>query len=195
MTFGLTNGTTGTGLLGGSGGVTYNDKQIYGTPVKTAGSSDRGVLFSLGVTTDPTKSGIETSDEGLYLYFYVGETVQNANLVNVGRVEEKLSDCITRNDCKAYIVETYKNEDSWYRVWSDGWIEQGGRGEAPNNDTGAQISLLKAMANTSYTVIAVQLNLGGGYNIGVGTLTTASFNIRANSNASVGAVAWYVCGY
>ena len=142
----------------------------------------------------------QATNEGLYLYFYVGETLQNAHLVNVGRIEEKLSECITRNDCKAYIVETYHDGTSWYRVWSPDvtgkkWCEQGGRGEAPNNSTGAQISLLKTMADTSYTVIAVQLNLGGGYNIGVGTLTTSSFNVRANSNASVGAVSWYVCGY
>ncbi len=46
----------------------------------------------IGLSTDPTKSGIETSDNGLYLYFYVGETVQNANLINAGRIEEKLAD-------------------------------------------------------------------------------------------------------
>ena len=43
---------------------------------------------AVGITTDPTKSGIETSDSDLYLYFYVGETVQNANLINAGRIEE-----------------------------------------------------------------------------------------------------------
>lgn len=42
----------------------------------------------LGITTDPTKSGIETSDSNLYLYFYVGEVAQNTNLVNAGRIEE-----------------------------------------------------------------------------------------------------------
>ena len=26
----------------------------------------------------------------------------------------------------AYIVESSYSESSWYRVWSDGWIEQGG---------------------------------------------------------------------
>ena len=26
----------------------------------------------------------------------------------------------------AYIVESSYSENSWYRVWSDGWIEQGG---------------------------------------------------------------------
>jgi hypothetical protein len=46
----------------------------------------------VGVSTDPTNSGIETSDSDLYLYFYVGETVQNANLINAGRIEEKIAD-------------------------------------------------------------------------------------------------------
>ena len=32
-----------------------------------------------------------------YLYFYVGETVQNANLINAGRIEEKLVDLIPNN--------------------------------------------------------------------------------------------------
>ena len=53
---------------------------------------------TLGVTTDATKSGIETSDSDLYLYFYVGETVQNANLINAGRIEEKLVDKLDRNN-------------------------------------------------------------------------------------------------
>lgn len=69
-------------------------------------------------------AGIPT--ENNYLYFYVGETVQNANLINAGRIEEKLGDKLDRSAVKAYIIETYKNGASWYRVWSDGWIEQGG---------------------------------------------------------------------
>ena len=32
-----------------------------------------------------------------YLYFYVGETVQNANLINAGRIEEKLADKVDTN--------------------------------------------------------------------------------------------------
>lgn len=51
---------------------------------------------------------------------------------------------------KAYIVETYRNGTEWYRVWSDGWIEQGGRVD----DTVTQVTLtfLKPFANTDYTV-------------------------------------------
>lgn len=40
---------------------------------------------NIGITTDSTKSGIETSSAGLKLYFYVGETIQGANLINTER--------------------------------------------------------------------------------------------------------------
>lgn len=43
------------------------------------------------ISSDPTKSGIELSDSGLYLYYYVGETVQNANLIDAGRFGEQLA--------------------------------------------------------------------------------------------------------
>jgi hypothetical protein len=64
----------------------------YGVPTgSTATGSDYAKNDKAwGITTDPTKSGIETSDNDLYLYFYVGETVQNANLVNVGRIQEQM---------------------------------------------------------------------------------------------------------
>lgn len=44
------------------------------------------------------------------------------------------------------IVETYSNGTSWYRVWSDGWCEQGGYSSSAN------IMFLKQMANTNYTI-------------------------------------------
>jgi hypothetical protein len=102
MTLGLTNGRQLGGLarqsVYGSEGMTiYQDN--YGSDVGSQISgSTLTTKLSVGITTDPTKSGIETSDQDLYLYFYVGETIQNANLVNVGRVEEKLSNCLTRNE-------------------------------------------------------------------------------------------------
>ena len=83
------------------------------------------------------------------LYFYVGETVQNANLINAGRIEEKLSDCITRNDCKAYIVETYINGTSWYRIWSDKWCEQGGY----LGSGSSVVTFLKPFKDTNYSAM------------------------------------------
>jgi len=44
-----------------------------------------------GITTDPLKSGIETSANGLYLYFYVGETVQDANIIAVSSILTRMA--------------------------------------------------------------------------------------------------------
>ena len=97
MTLGLTNGRQNAGLQAGGSdainlveGVTTN----YGTPIgssRVSGGLPLDWNLSVGITTDPTKSGIELSDSGLYLFFYVGETVQNANLIDAGRIGEQLA--------------------------------------------------------------------------------------------------------
>lgn len=46
---------------------------------------------------------------------------------------------------KAYITETWRSGTEWYRVWSDGWIEQGGHG------TGGTCTFNKSFSNTNYT--------------------------------------------
>ena len=87
------------------------------------------------------------------LYFYVGETVQNANLINAGRIQEKVAEAITRMDCKAYITETYVNGTSWYRIYSDGWCEQGGQANVISKSGGYSVTLLKGYKDTDYSVL------------------------------------------
>ena len=101
MALGLTNGTNNCGLARVSQNGTYllASPNAYGANVSSTASFSVDTLKSgiFGVTTEPTKSGIvakitQSEVTGLYLYFYVGETVQNANLINAGRIEEKLVD-------------------------------------------------------------------------------------------------------
>lgn len=54
------------------------------------------------------------------------------------------------NDTKPYITETYENGASWYRVWSDGWCEQGGY--TNSNVTTVTIDLIKTLRDYNYTV-------------------------------------------
>ena len=50
------------------------------------------------------------------------------------------------------VVESYSNGTSWYRVWSDGWCEQGG--VTPTGYNGYDtITLLKPYKDTNYSVI------------------------------------------
>lgn len=152
MTLGLTDGSLNYGIQpnGNTNAITgYTGN--YGTPVGTAASS--GTILSgtknLGVTTDPTKSGIETSSSGLKLYFYVGETIQDANVIAASQV---LTDVA---NLKAHtIIDTYSDDNgNWYRVYSDGWIEQGGELTSVAIDTSTSVNLLKPYANTNYNVL------------------------------------------
>ena len=160
MALGLTDGTNNLGLRGGlyvSTPIFNASTLIYGANVGTA--TDESISSNgktVGITTDPTKSGIELSDSDLYLYFYVGETVQNANLIDAGRIGEQLVDKIGRQDCKAYITETYVNGTSGYRLYSDKWCEQWGRGTL-NEIATTTITLLKAYKDTNYSVSAVSI--------------------------------------
>lgn len=45
----------------------------------------------------------------------------------------------------AYVTKTWRSGTEWYRVWSDGWIEQGGHG------TGGTCTFNKPFSNTNYT--------------------------------------------
>ena len=126
MTLGLTDGTYDYGLnsIETSSAVRLGASQgTYGTPVNSVISGNSSLKnTSLGVTTDPIKSGIETSSSGLKLYFYVGETIQDANVINASGVLSEIA------NLKAHtVVETYSDDSgNWYRVYSDGWCEQCG---------------------------------------------------------------------
>ena len=142
MTLGLSNGTTNFGL----GNFNNNNANTplslyantYGQNVgSTNGTQYKLIASSIGVTTDPTKSGIELSDSGLYLYYYVGETVQNANLIDAGRIGEVLA---TKTDMlqasgagmpsNRYINLTLGASGSTYTAPANGYFAFGKRASA-----------------------------------------------------------------
>lgn len=46
----------------------------------------------IGLTTDPEKSGLVLADNDLYLYFYIGETIQDANVINASSVLTRMAE-------------------------------------------------------------------------------------------------------
>ena len=145
MTLGFTNGTQTGGLASIENLSAAFQTNQYGSDV---GTTTTGSYFTdgktVGITTDETKSGIETSANGLYLYFYVGETVQDANVIAAGQALTDIANLKAH-----YITETYINGTSWYRVYSDGWCEQGGELVGVTDYT---VSFLKQFANTNYLI-------------------------------------------
>lgn len=63
-------------------------------------------------------------------------------LTTVAQVQADV-DAIPRPN--AYVTKTWRSGTEWYRVWSDGWIEQGGHG------TGGTCTFNKSFSNTNYT--------------------------------------------
>lgn len=130
MTLGLTNGSTTSGLVHVSN-IGLDARLVnYGQAVNSsAGPTTYSGSQSLGITTDPTKSGMELSDNDLYLYYYVGETVQNANLIDAGRIGEQLA---TKTDMlqasgagmpsSEYIDLTLGASGTTYTAPANGWL-------------------------------------------------------------------------
>ena len=105
-----------------------------------------------------------------------------------------------------YVKETWKSGTSWYRVWSDGYIEQGGRGtSAVTHNSKTVISFHKPMSTTNYTIEITATNTtnanhDGSYNLFTESyaFTTTSFTVGAKSdNGAIYAIpfCWYACGY
>lgn len=196
MSLGLTDGTylVGSRVAQADGGYGFFgfDTKSYGQSVGvTPASGGTNILTSntnLGITTDPNKSGIETSSQGLKLYFYVGETIKDANVINAAGV---LTD--VANLKAHYIVETYENGKSGYRVWSDGYCEQWGYIMCPTT-----VVFLKTFANTNISTSAIwDANLAGTTSpLGVRDITTTGCKfVKCNSQSSEDYAYWRACGY
>lgn len=109
------------------------------------------------------------------------------------------------NPPAAEIVETYHDDaGNWYRVYSDGWIEQGGVSPALNINAAKTINFLKPFKNNNYVCLTIgldwngYLSSAGASNRGIGNAiggvslkTTTTFTIGNN----IAVVNWYACGY
>lgn len=115
------------------------------------------------------------------------------------KAEKDLSNCT-----RPYITETYHNGNDWYRVWSDGFIEQGGNqyGNGVNYPLTRTITFIKPF---SLCLCSLCLGFGGhsaasAFNAGftpnnIPSLTGFQFNGCTNGASNQNAVSWYACGF
>ncbi|MBR2864676.1 MAG: hypothetical protein IKC13_00135 [Elusimicrobiaceae bacterium] len=94
-----------------------------------------------------------------------------------------------------YVVESYRNGTSWYRVYKSGWVEQGGRVSSSSEQT-IKVTLLKPMSDNKYCVQRTNASVSGvaaTYKVSsVSGLSTTSFNVYITDTLSP--TIWYVCG-
>lgn len=86
---------------------------------------------------------------------------------------------------KRKLVQAYENGNTWYNLYSDGWIEQGGVGKGT-------ITLPVPMADTNYSITAIRHSQQADY------ITTAVFVSTTQIQVNMGggtAAYWQVSGY
>ena len=128
-----------------SGCFTIKNTSHGDTREKWGGTvADIGFNASQSSSVYGASSSVQPPSSIKLLYYKVGNTVPNTGLIDIGHV---LSDI--QQLSKSYITETYINGPSWYRVWSDGWIEQGGRLQIQAS-TQVSVNLMKPYSDTNY---------------------------------------------
>lgn len=94
------------------------------------------------------------------------------------------------------ILASYTSDTSWYRKWSDGWVEQGGTFTSLYDQA---VTLIVPMKDTNYTILTTKTNMGSAVVI-VDKVTTTSFNVLGRGQGGSGfgegvSGYWYVAGW
>ena len=117
--------------------------------------------------TDTSKLPISRVDE---LIDKLNEINNNFNIIN------------NKLDSMKYVIEEYHSGTQWYKIWSDGWIEQGGYVSNPSsNET---VTLLKSYNNINYSIqcqYAHDSNSTGRF-LSVGNKTNSTFMVRTGAS-------------
>lgn len=103
---------------------------------------------------------------------------------------------------KAYVTETWGSGAQWYRRWSDGRLEQGGRLKLEvwtgGNDPNRTFSLPTAFSNATYTTVVTGEGGYGWATLKVVSQTTSSVTVTgtgASTEDRVSYVHFYCSGY
>lgn len=94
------------------------------------------------------------------------------------------------------ILASYTSGSSWYKKYSNGWVEQGGTFTSLYNQA---VTLIVPMKDTNYTILTSKTNWGSAVII-VDTVTTTSFKVYGRGQGGSGfsenvSGYWYVAGW
>lgn len=126
---------------------------------------------------------------------------ENTQLLNAKEFSNSLvskADADLSNCSKPYIVEQFKSGYSWYRKWSDGFIEQGGAicYATVSGWATITITLLLNFSTTDY-LLFTQGNWSdpASSSCYITAKTVNNFTTKYAVNNLTNPGAWYACGY
>lgn len=146
---------------------------------------------------------LDKYNRGVYLFFKLADEVPST-VVNTQQIIDDLkTECDqfkqtleTLMNQGHFVIETYTNGTNWYRKYSDGWIEQGGR--ITSFVGGNTVTLHTAFSNTNYTVIGICNNSRHKVSVQSRTNTAVTINVgihQVSYDNETTELEWYACGY
>lgn len=197
VTSGSCYDSTFTVVINSTGNITKtNTIQGAGTRYVHVVSDNTGRQVDILISSQSTSPALPS---GYTRYRLIGNFIADSNS-NINTINYYGHNSTTPHGV-ATIVETYKNGSSWYRIWSDGWCEQGGYFNKTWTANGYQtFTLIKPYKDTNYGVF---LQLENSYDVDSGLYRTGSFSVKNKTTngfeyyayAGGEGYMWHACGY
>ena len=176
------------------GGGTAQDGCPFYAKVK---KGDSVVIEKISTSNDFAKPTFYPFVGNGSLYYYVGETVQNANLIDVGRISENLVSKLDTPPRYPVGVSDKSLMPSWYVVYNDGWCEQGGIMTGSGAGSRVTLTFLKPYINAWFYFNSKTLSTYTGAWTGqfesITNVTPSSINVWGGASGDY--IYWYSSGY
>ena len=139
----------------------------------------------------------------MYLYFYVGEFTQTALENTAGITAETLNRKVDKgHEVIQFQAPTSANNYTWYRLYADGWVEQGGIDAGDTYGTVTRsVTIPVEMSDTNYTLLLTKWTDtssgldGAGVAPQASDITTTGFRWSITYNSSLNRkIRWFVSG-
>lgn len=118
---------------------------------------------------------------------FVNDLVDSTATTLQNNIDEKVD-----KSGNAWVTSKSTNGKNWYRIWSDGFKEQGGLTSVASGSQ--KVTLNTAFSNTNYTILGTSNNNGNVVNVTNAQKTNTTFEIDYSGSTS-GYCFWYACGY
>lgn len=114
---------------------------------------------------------------------------------NKGSIGENEISLVAMGKNSGYVTEMHQDGSSWYKKYSNGWVEQGGTFTSLHNRA---VTLNVPMKDSNYTILTSKTNFASAVVI-VDTATTTSFKVYGRGQGGSGfnenvSGYWYVAG-
>ena len=189
----------------------YDDDCICGLATETNGNTalvmvsetSRGATGYDDSNTTPRTTGTFVWRGKVWFYFVGTSTALSGGLKKWGNIP-LIYKTGSNSDLPKYVLETYYssvtysmphknyvNASYWYRIWGDGWTEQGGITSATAS---VSIVLSVPFSNTHYNIIAVKNGntSDSRSSITIENKATTGFTLTSSDARPKN---WYACGY